>query len=194
MKRIAYKFAAVMLVMVVVALAAVFILGNNVTKIAGQSRSFMEHEVESIDTAHAIYEDYLQIYTAMYAHINTTLTSIMDTKADEIGAVRADMWQLMERFQTQIDSEEKQAVYDTIESKLTEYDAVVDEIEQYGQADRRLDGGSGERQGVAADDGGAVRVCADHRRRRSGRSGGLHHVHIQSVDRGADPEDRGRDP
>ncbi len=128
MKRIAYKFAAVMLVMVVVALAAVFILGNNVTKIAGQSRSFMEHEVESIDTAHAIYEDYLQIYTAMYAHINTTLTSIMDTKADEIGAVRADMWQLMERFQTQIDSEEKQAVYDTIESKLTEYDAVVDEI------------------------------------------------------------------
>ncbi len=128
MKRIAFKFASVMMVMVIVALAAAVLLGNNVKTISRQSRSFMDHEVESIDTAHAIYEDYLQIYTTMYAHINTTLTSIMDTKAEEIQAVRENMWQLMEEFRGQIDSEDKQAIYDTIESKLTEYDAVVDEI------------------------------------------------------------------
>lgn len=128
MKRIAYKFAAVIMVIVVVALAALFILGDNIKQISAQSQNFMNHEVQEIDTVHVVYEDYLQIYAAMYAHINAKLSSVMDKKAEEIQAARAEMWQMMDGYKAEIDSEDIQAVYDNVENKLTAYDEVIDEI------------------------------------------------------------------
>ena len=128
MKRIAYKFAAVIMVIVVVALAALFILQNNVKQISSQSQNFINNEVEEINTVHAIYENYLQIYTAMYAHINTKLSSVMDKKAEEIQATRAEMWQMMDNYGAMITNEDTRAVYDTIKDKLNDYDFAVDEV------------------------------------------------------------------
>ena len=128
MKKIAYKFAAVIMVIVVVALLALFILQNNVKQISSQSQGFINNEVEEINTVHAIYENYLQIYTAMYAHINTKLSAVMDKKAEEIQATRAKMWQEMADYESGITDEDTRAIYDTIKSKLNDYDAAVDEI------------------------------------------------------------------
>lgn len=128
MKKIAYKFAAVIMVIVVVALLALFILENNVKQISSQSQGFINNEVEEINTVHAIYENYLQIYTAMYAHINTKLSAVMDKKAEEIQATRAKMWQEMADYESGITDEDTRAIYDTIKSKLNDYDAAVDEI------------------------------------------------------------------
>lgn len=128
MRRIAYKFAAVIMVIVVVALAALFILQNNVKQISSQSQSFINNEVEEINTVHSIYENYLQIYTAMYAHINTKLSSVMDKKAEEIQDARAKMWQEMTDYESMITDENTRSIYDTIKSKLNDYDAAVDEI------------------------------------------------------------------
>lgn len=128
MKKIAYKFAAVIMVIVVVALLALFFLENNVKQISSQSQNFINNEVEEINTVHAIYENYLQIYTAMYAHINTKLSAVMDKKAEEIQATRAKMWQEMADYESGITDEDTRAIYDTIKSKLNDYDAAVDEI------------------------------------------------------------------
>lgn len=128
MKKIAYKFASVMLIMVTVALAALLILGNNIKHISNQSQDYMSHEVKDIDTVHVIYENYLQIYTAMYAHVNTKLSSVMDKKAEEINATRVEMWQMMETYGTNIDNEEIREVYDVIVNKLHAYDDAIDEI------------------------------------------------------------------
>ena len=128
MKKIAYKFAAVIMVIVVVALLALFILENNVKQISSQSQGFINNEVEEINTVHAIYENYLQIYTAMYAHINTKLSAVMDKKAEEIQATRAKMWQEMADYESGITDEDTRAIYDTIKSKLNDYDAAVDEV------------------------------------------------------------------
>lgn len=128
MKKIAYKFAAAMIMMVAVALAALMILANTIMHISDQSQSFMNHEVAEIDTIHVINENYLQIYTAMYAHVNTKLSSIMDRKADQIRATRTEMWQKMKEYEAQIDSEEVQAVFDLVESKMNDYDAAIEEI------------------------------------------------------------------
>lgn len=134
MKKIAYKFAAVMIIMVIVALAALFVLSKNTKQISAQSQDFMNHEVKEIDTVHAVYEDYLQIYTAMYAHINAKLSSLMDKKAEEIQATRAEMWQMLEEYKAEINDEEIMAVYDVVESKLLAYDAAVDEILEASRA------------------------------------------------------------
>lgn len=128
MKKIAYKFAIAMILMIAVALVALMILGNSIKQISDQSQSFVDHEVKEIDTIHVINENYLEIYTAMYAHVNTKLSSVMDKKADEIRATRTEMWQKMEEYEVQIDSEEVQAVYDVVESKLSDYDEVIEEI------------------------------------------------------------------
>ena len=128
MKKIAFKFAAVIMVIVVVALAALFLLGNNVTRISTQSQSFLNNEVEEIDTIHAVYENYLQIYTSMYAHINTSLVFVMDQETEKIETTRAEMWQKMADYETKISNGEMRAIYDAIKSKLTDYDTAVDEI------------------------------------------------------------------
>ena len=128
MKKIAYKFAVAMIMMVAVALVALMTLGNSIKQISDRSQSFMDHEVKEIDTIHVINENYLEIYTAMYAHVNTKLSSVMDKKADEIRATRTEMWQKMKEYEAQIDNEEVQAVYDVVESKLSDYDDVIEEI------------------------------------------------------------------
>lgn len=134
MKKIAYKFAVVMIIMVIVALAALFVMSKNTKQISAQSQDFIDHEVKEIDTVHVIYEDYLQIYTAMYAHINAKLASVMDKKAEEIQTTRAEMWQMMEEYKAEIDDEEIKAVYDAIENKLLAYDTAVDEILEASRA------------------------------------------------------------
>lgn len=128
MKKITYKFAVAMIMMVAVAMVALAILGNSIKKISDQSQSFMEHEVNEIDTIHVINENYLEIYTAMYAHVNTKLSSVMDKKADQIRATRTELWQKMKEYEQQIDSEEVKAVYDLVASKMSEYDDVIEEI------------------------------------------------------------------
>lgn len=128
MKKIAFKFAAVIMVIVVVALAALFILGNNVKQISSQSQSFIYNEVEEINTIHAVYENYLQIYTSMYAHINTSLVFLMEQEEEKIEATRTKMWQAMADYESGITNEDTRAIYDTIKSRLNDYDAAVDEI------------------------------------------------------------------
>ncbi|MDE6663873.1 MAG: methyl-accepting chemotaxis protein [Lachnospiraceae bacterium] len=128
MKKIAYKFAAVIMMMVIVALVALVVLGSNIRRISVQSQNFINHEVNEIDTVHGIYENYLQIYTAMYAHINTKLAAVMDKKAEEVLSTREVMWQMMEEYKSVISNEEIQAVYNTVETKLTAYDEAIDEI------------------------------------------------------------------
>ncbi|MDE6386975.1 MAG: methyl-accepting chemotaxis protein [Lachnospiraceae bacterium] len=128
MKKIAYKFAIAMIMMVAVAVAALTILANTIMRISDRSQRFMDHEVKEIDTIHVINENYLQIYSAMYAHVNTKLSSVMDKKADEIRATRTEMWQKMKEYEEQIDSEDVQAVFDSVESKMNDYDTAVEEI------------------------------------------------------------------
>ena len=128
MKKIAYKFAVAMIMMVAVSLVALSILANTIMQISVRSQNFMNHEVKEIDTIHVINENYLQIYTAMYAHVNTKLSSVMDKKADQIRATRTELWQKMKEYEEQIDSEDVQAVFDVVEKKMADYDEAIEEI------------------------------------------------------------------
>lgn len=128
MKKIALKFASAMLLLAAIALGALLILGNSMKQISAQSQGFMNNEVQEIDTIHEIYEDYLEIYTAMYAHVNNSLSSVMDKNAEEIATTRARMWELMEQYEAQITSEETQGIYNSVKDKLQSYDETVDKI------------------------------------------------------------------
>lgn len=128
MKKIALKFASVIVILVAIALGALVILGSSIKQISARSQSFVNNEVKEIDAVHGIYEDYLEIYTDMYAHINTRLTSVMDRNAEQIAATRVDMWERMDQYETQITSQEAMEVYNNVKGKLTSYDETVDMI------------------------------------------------------------------
>mgnify|MGYP004458380897 FL=1 len=128
MKKIALKFASVIVILVAIALGALVILGSSIKQISAKSQSFMNNEVKEIDAVHGIYEDYLEIYADMYAHINTRLTSVMDKNAEQITTTRADMWERMDQYEAQITSQEALDVYNNVKEKLTSYDETVDMI------------------------------------------------------------------
>ncbi len=128
MKKIALKFASVIVILVAIALGALVILGSSIKQISAKSQSFMNNEVKEIDAVHGIYEDYLEIYADMYTHINTRLTSVMDKNAEQIATTRADMWERMDQYEAQITSQEALDVYNNVKEKLTSYDETVDMI------------------------------------------------------------------
>lgn len=128
MKRIAYKFAAAIMGLTLIAVIALGILANNLTNITESSQQVMNNEVEKINLLHGIYEDYLNMYMNLYAHINVRLTRIMDKRAEDIMESRAQMWESMEQYKASITSSEVQEVYDILESRLQNFDVYVDAI------------------------------------------------------------------
>ncbi len=134
MKRIGYKFATVIIALTAIAVASLGIIANSLTTISVSSQQIMNNEVEKIDLIHGVYEDYLEIYTEVYAHVNTSLAGVMDKKAGTIAETQTEMWQLMESYKAGIVSEEVQAVYDTVESKLTSFDKCVAKVLEKSRA------------------------------------------------------------
>jgi methyl-accepting chemotaxis protein len=88
----------------------------------------MNDLVEQTNTVHNIYEDYLYMYMKVYAHLDTSVVKVMEKRADEITATREDMWSNMEAYKAEITSEEVQATYDSLESRLVNFDTCVDTI------------------------------------------------------------------
>lgn len=111
-----------------IAILALGVLANSLTTITASSQDLINNQVEKTNTIHSIYEDYLDIYMNLYAHVNTKVSAIMDKRAEEIYSKREDMWIKMEAYKAGITSEEVQAVYDTIESRLTSFDQCVDNV------------------------------------------------------------------
>lgn len=128
MRKIGYKFAAAIMALTLIAILALGVLANSLTTITASSQDLINNQVEKTNTIHSIYEDYLDIYMNLYAHVNTKVSAIMDKRAEEIYSKREDMWIKMEAYKAGITSEEVQAVYDTIESRLTSFDQCVDNV------------------------------------------------------------------
>ena len=128
MKKIGYKFAAAIMLLTLMAIVALGILAGSLTTITTSSQELMNNQVEKTNTIHSIYEDYLDMYTNLYAHVNTKLAAVMDKRAEEIYATREEMWQKMEAYEAQITSEEAQTAYNTIKDRLTSFDQCVDTI------------------------------------------------------------------
>ena len=120
MKKIGYKFAAAIMVLTLIAIVALGVLANSLTTITTSSQELMNNQVEKTNTIHSIYEDYLDMYMNLYAH--------MDKRAEDIYKAREDMWQKMEAYKAEITSEEVQATYDTVESRLISFDQCVDKV------------------------------------------------------------------
>lgn len=128
MRKIGFKFASAIIVLALISIISLGLLSNGMTEISQVSQDIMNNEVEKINLVHGIYEDYLNMYLNVYAHVNAKLVRTMDKRAEDILELRAQMWESMEIYKTKITSEEMQGVYDALEGRLISFDSYVDTI------------------------------------------------------------------
>lgn len=128
MKKIGFKFALAIIVLALISIISLGLLANSMTAISQSSQNIMNNEVEKINLIHSIYEDYLDIYMNVYAHVNAKLLRTMDRRAEDILESRERMWESMEAYNAKITSEETQGVYDSLAGRLTSFDSYVDSI------------------------------------------------------------------
>ncbi len=105
MKKIGIKFASAIIVLALISIISLGLLANSMTAISQGSQDIMNNEVEKINLIHGIYEDYLEMYMNVYAHVNAKLLRTMDKRAEEILESRAQMWESMEAYKAKITSE-----------------------------------------------------------------------------------------
>lgn len=128
MKKIGFKFALAIIVLALISIISLGLLANSMTTISQSSQDVMNNEVEKINLIHSIYEDYLDIYMNVYAHVNAKLTRTMDKRAEDIQQRRDKMWESMQIYESMITSEETMGVYNALESRLTNFSSIVDTI------------------------------------------------------------------
>ncbi len=128
MKKIGSKFAMAIISLALISIISLGFLANSMTEISQGSQDIMNNEVEKINLIHGIYEDYLDMYMNVYAHVNAKLLRTMNKRADDILESRAHMWESMEAYGAKITSEETRGVYDALESRLVSFDSYVDAI------------------------------------------------------------------
>lgn len=134
MKRIGSKFALALLVLALIAVISLGILANRMTTLTSESQRVMNNEVEKINLIHSVYEDYLDIYMNVYAHVNANLTRTMNNRAEDILSQREQMWQSMEQYEVMIESDEVRETYDSVKMRLESFDDYVDEIIEASKA------------------------------------------------------------
>jgi len=123
MKKIGFKFASAIIVLALISIISLGLLANSMTAITTQSQQIMNNEVEKINLIHGVYEDYLDIYMNVHAHVNAKIIRTMDRRKDDVLERREHMWASMESYKAMIASEEVQTVYDSLEGRLTSFDA-----------------------------------------------------------------------
>lgn len=128
MKKIGFKFALAIIVLALISIISLGFMANSMTTITESSQDVMNNEVEKINLIHSIYENYLDIYMNVYAHVNAKLLRTMDRRAEDVADSRAKMWESMEAYKAKINSEETGKVYAALESRLVSFDGIVDNV------------------------------------------------------------------
>lgn len=133
MRKIGFKFASAIIVLALIAIISLGLLANSMTAVTQSSQDIMNNEVEKINLIHRVYEDYLDMYMNVYAHVNAKIIRTMDRRKDEITERRAQMWESMEAYKAMITSEEVQLTYDSLEGRLASFDTYVDTILEFSR-------------------------------------------------------------
>ncbi len=134
MKKIGSKFALAIIALALISIISLGLITSSMMTIAESSQAVMNYEAEKINLIHGIYEDYLDMYMNVYAHVNAKLTRTMDKRADDILERRAMMWEDMGAYEGMITSEEVRADYDALEGRLKSFDQNVDAIIECSRA------------------------------------------------------------
>lgn len=128
MKKIAYKFLAVISILVIIGLAAMGVLSTNIKSISNTSTQLLEKQVQDMDLIQSINLNYEQIYRLTLCHTLSTVEGTMDKYEMEISACREAINSSMAKYRAGITDEEIAKMFADFENKYTAFIKTVDGI------------------------------------------------------------------
>jgi len=128
MKKIAYKFLAVICSMVVISLAALQILSGNVKTISEASTELLDKQVYDMDLIQAINLNYEEIYRLTVCHTLTTAQGTMDNYESEIADRKSEIQTSMAAYKEGITNPEINKSFTDFEEKMNAFLRTVDSI------------------------------------------------------------------
>ena len=137
MKKIGFKFASAIIVLALISIISLGLLANSMTTITESSQAVMNNEVEKINLIHGIYEDYLDMYVNLYAHVDAKLVRTMDRRAKDILERRETMWESMAAYEGMITSEEARESFSDLQGRLESFDQYADNVIEFSRANEK---------------------------------------------------------
>ncbi|MBD5518323.1 MAG: methyl-accepting chemotaxis protein [Lachnospiraceae bacterium] len=134
MKKIGFKFAMAILVLALISIISLGFMANSMTTITESSQNVMNNEVVKINLIHSIYEDYLDMYMNLYAHVDAKLIRTMDRRANDVLERRELMWESVAAYEETITSEEVRESFDALKNRLESFDTYADNIIELSRA------------------------------------------------------------
>lgn len=128
MKKIAYKFMAVIGVLVAVSLVSLQILSANIKIINQESAELFGKQVGDLNLIQTINRDYEEIYRVTLCHAMTNAESSMRSYEKQIAASREELLSSMEAYKAGIHDEEIGQVFLGFEDKISAFLNTVDSI------------------------------------------------------------------
>lgn len=128
MKKIAYKFLAVISILVIIGLAAMQVLRANIKSISDTSTELLEKQVQDMDLIQNINLNYEQIYRLTLCHTLSTVEATMQKYELEISACKESINSSMAQYRSGITDDEIATMFADFESKYSAFIKTVDGI------------------------------------------------------------------
>lgn len=128
MKKIAYKFMAVICVLVAISLIALQILSSNIKTINQASSGLLDKQVTDLNLIQTVNMDYQEIYRVTLCHTMTNADSSMRAYEKQIEEKKAELLTSMDTYKSRVTDEEIAAVVTAFEGKCTAFLKTVDSI------------------------------------------------------------------
>ena len=130
MKKIGFKFAAVVLLMALIAIVGLGYQNMNLSKVSNQSQSLLSEEVDSMTTIYELQEKYLTVYRLLYSHVNVSLKNVMEKYEAEVQTNLTEMTALREEYRAGLGADDTEAAeaFANVETKLDAFATSVEKI------------------------------------------------------------------
>ena len=128
MRKIAYKFLAVIGVLVAVSLISLQILSANIKTIIKESTDLLGKQVGDLNLIQVINRDYEEIYRVTLCHAMTNAESSMRSYEKQIEETQKELETSMAAYKAGIHDEEIMQAFISFEDKIKAFNNTVDSI------------------------------------------------------------------
>ena len=130
MKKIGFKFAAVVLLMALIGIVGLSVQNTNISKVADKSEELLTVEVDNMTTVYELQEKYVTIYRLLYGHVNADLKNVKEQYSTEIAENVAEMNALREEYRGCLTASDAEAseTFANLEKRLDAFVASADKV------------------------------------------------------------------
>ncbi len=136
MKKIGFKFAAVVLLMAVIGIVGLSVQNTNISKVADKSEELLTVEVDNMTTVYEMQEKYVTVYRLLYGHVNADLKNVKEQYGEEIKTNLTELTSLREKYRECLKDGDAEAaeVFEKLEQRFDAFAESSQKVLEYSMA------------------------------------------------------------